>query len=140
MAPMTVPLWVLLAFAGWTLLLLTVTVGVYRWSRILTRRAAIHEFPADAAEGAAWYRRATRAHANCVENLPVYTAVALVAAVTGIQSQALDVLAIVLIVARIAQSTVHVAFEQTSGVVSLRFGFYLVQVACMVAMGVIVAG
>jgi hypothetical protein len=30
----TVPLWALLGFATWTVLLLLGTVGVYRWSRI----------------------------------------------------------------------------------------------------------
>ena len=33
---MTLSLWMLLAFAGWTLLVLLIGVGVYRWSLILT--------------------------------------------------------------------------------------------------------
>ena len=32
---MTIPLWVMLGFAGWTLAVLTASIGVYRWSRIL---------------------------------------------------------------------------------------------------------
>jgi hypothetical protein len=32
---MTIPMWMLLGFATWTLLLLMATVGVYRWVRIL---------------------------------------------------------------------------------------------------------
>ena len=32
---MPIPVWVLLGFAAWTLLILFATVGVYRWSRIL---------------------------------------------------------------------------------------------------------
>ena len=32
---MTLPVWMLLGFATWTVLLLLVTVGIYRWSRIL---------------------------------------------------------------------------------------------------------
>ena len=72
---MTIPVWVLLLFAGWTLATLLATVGVYRWSRILTGRAALSEFRADEQHGSDWYRRAMRAHANCVENLPVYAAI-----------------------------------------------------------------
>jgi hypothetical protein len=34
---MMVPVWMLVGFAAWTVLLLLATVGVYRWSRILTR-------------------------------------------------------------------------------------------------------
>jgi hypothetical protein len=55
---MTIPLWVLLGFAGWTLTVLMCTVGVYRWSRILTGRAKLNEFPADLPHGDDWYRRA----------------------------------------------------------------------------------
>jgi hypothetical protein len=69
---MTIPVWVLLGFAAWTLLTLFTTVGVYRWARILTGRAAISERRADEVQGSEWYRRAMRAHLNCVENLPVY--------------------------------------------------------------------
>ena len=32
---MTIPMWMLLGFAAWTLLLLMATVGVYRWVAIL---------------------------------------------------------------------------------------------------------
>jgi len=38
---MPIPVWVLLGFAAWTLFILFTTVGVYRWSRILTGRTAI---------------------------------------------------------------------------------------------------
>jgi hypothetical protein len=41
---MTTPVWVLLGFAGWTVLTLLATVGWYRWSRILTGRAELKEF------------------------------------------------------------------------------------------------
>ena len=58
---MTVPVWMLVGFAAWTVLLLLTTVGVYRWSRILTGRVAIRNFRADQIEGADWYNRAMRA-------------------------------------------------------------------------------
>ena len=67
---MPIPVWVLLGFAAWTLLILFATVGVYRWSRILTGRTAIATWRADEQQGSEWYRRAVRAHMNCVENLP----------------------------------------------------------------------
>lgn len=38
---MTMPVWSLLGFSLWTILLLFGTVGWYRWSRILTGREAI---------------------------------------------------------------------------------------------------
>jgi len=42
---MMVPAGMLLRFAAWTVLLLLATVGVYRWSRILTGHMPICSFP-----------------------------------------------------------------------------------------------
>ncbi|MGH7856387.1 MAG: MAPEG family protein [Candidatus Binatia bacterium] len=136
---MSVPVWVLLGFAGWTLVTLFGSVGVYRWSRILTGRAKITEFVADVPHGTEWYRRAMRAHANCIENLPVYGAVVVAIVATGVSSPVLDALAVVLLVARICQTTVHVAFQPTTPVVGMRFAFFLAQAVCMFWMGIFVA-
>lgn len=43
---MTIPMWMLLGFATWTLLLLMATVGVYRWVRILFSNVPIASFEA----------------------------------------------------------------------------------------------
>jgi uncharacterized MAPEG superfamily protein len=91
---MTIPVWVLLAFAGWTVLTLLCSIGVYRWSRILTGQTDLNEFPGDRPHGADWYRRAMRAHANCVENLPVYAALVIVINASGVAGSVLDYLAI----------------------------------------------
>jgi uncharacterized MAPEG superfamily protein len=136
---MSIPVRVLLAFAGWTLALLLGTVGIYRWSRILTRRAGIAEFQADEVHGPDWYRRAMRAHANCVENLPVYGAIVVAMEAAGVRSPVLDRLSLVFIGARVLQTTIHVAFVQTNRAVAFRFTFFFVQFVCMVWMGVFVA-
>ena len=136
---MTIPVWVLLGFAGWTLLTLFVTIGWYRWSRILTGRAEIKDFRADEQQGSEWYRRAMRAHANCLENLPLYTALVVAIVASGARSATLDWLAILLLAARICQTTVHVAFVPTNFATTVRFIFFAVQVACMVGMGLLVA-
>jgi uncharacterized membrane protein YecN with MAPEG domain len=124
---MPVPVWVLLAFAVWTVVVLFGTVGVYRWSRILTGRVPIREFKADAVEGEDWYKRGMRAHANCVENLPVLGAIVLALQVSGTAGAAVDAVSLLIIAGRIGQSLVHVSFEQTNRVVSVRFAFYVVQ-------------
>lgn len=135
---MTTPIWVLLAFAGWTLLILFATVGFYRWSRILTGRATVREWKPDEPQGAGWYRRAMQAHMNCVENLPVYGAVAVAILATGVQSPVLDLLALTVLVARIVQSLIHIVPEQTEPVAVFRFTFYFIQIVCMFAMGLLV--
>ena len=125
---MSVPVWMLLGFAAWTVLLLLATVGVYRWSRILTGRMAIRNFRADQVEGAEWYKRAMRAHANCVENLPVFGAIVIALYIGNVGGALVDRLAAAILVARIMQSLVHVCFVQTNALVSVRFGFFFVQI------------
>ena len=134
----TIPVWVLLGFAAWTVLTLLTTIGWYRWSRILTGRAEIKDFRADEPQGSDWYRRAMRAHANCLENLSLYTAVVVAMMATGIRSVALDRLAIVLLAARVCQTIVHISLRPTNFAAIVRFVFFFIQLMCMVAMGVIV--
>ena len=125
---MMLPVWMLVGFAAWTVLLLLATVGVYRWSRILTGRVAIREFRADQIEGAEWYKRAMRAHANCVENLPVFGAIVFGLYVGNVGSVLVNALAVAVLLARIMQSLVHVCFVQTNTVTAVRFGFFFVQI------------
>jgi len=127
---MTIPVWMLLGFAMWTLLLLLFTVGIYRWSRIFTGRVAIRNFPADAAGGDDWYKRATRAHANCIENLPVFGAIVFGLQAGGVTGTLVDALAATVLAARVCQSLVHACFVHTDSVASVRFGFYFVQFIC----------
>ena len=135
---MTVPLWTLLGFAAWTVLLLLGTVGVYRWSRILTGRVAIRDFRADQVEGADWYKRAMRAHANCVENLPIFGAIVLALHAGDVRGFMVSVLCIGVLVARVLQSLVHVSVAQTNAVVSVRFAFFVVQLVGFVSLTVLI--
>jgi uncharacterized MAPEG superfamily protein len=135
---MTVPVWTLLGFAVWTVILLLATVGVYRWSRILTGRVPIRDFRADQVEGEDWYRRAMRAHANCIENLPVFGAIVLALYVGGVHSPVANYLSMSVLVARVMQSLIHVCLVQTNAVVSVRFAFFLVQLASFLSLTVMV--
>lgn len=132
---MTIPVAVLLGFAGWTLATMVITVGWYRGSRIFSAQAAINEFEADAGRATGWYQRAHRAHANCVENLPLYAALVVAITATGVAHPVLDALAVILLKARVAQTLTHVAFSATPLAVAVRLTFFSVQVVCMVAMG-----
>ena len=136
---LNVPVLVLLGYAAWTLVTLFATIGLYRWCRILTGRASIGEWRADVVQGCDWYRRAMRAHMNCIENLPVYTAIVVAVTATGLRSVAIDRLAVALLAGRIAQTVVHVALPATESAAAMRFAFFFLQVACMIAMGKIVA-
>ncbi len=128
----------LLGFAAWTLLTLFCTIGVYRWNRILTGRASIAEWRADLPQGSGWYQRAMRAHMNCVENLPIYTAVVVALMATGLQSATIDRLAVATLAARVGQTLAHILLPPTNAAANLRFMFFFVQVACMIAIGIVI--
>ena len=127
---MTVPQLALVLFALWTIGVLTVAIGWYRWSRILLGVAAIHDFRSDDVQGADWYRRAMRAHANCVENLPVFGALVLVLSLTHLESPLIDALSLAIPAARVVQSLMHICFVETQRTVSIRFTAFSVQLVC----------
>lgn len=131
---MTIPQWTLLGFATWTLMLLVGTVGVYRWGMILLRGAGVGSFRSDQLEGAEWYQRGVRAHANCVENLPVFGAIVFVISITGMAGGVIDTLCVVVLAARLSQSVVHLSHRQTNVVVAIRFSFFTVQLVCFLAL------
>ncbi|MGZ9738312.1 MAPEG family protein [Pseudomonas azerbaijanorientalis] len=137
---MTIPMWMLLGFATWTLLLLMATVGVYRWVRILFSNVPIASFRSDQLEGEDWYRRGTRAHANCVENLPVFGVIVFVISALGVDGPAVSYLSMIVLIARVCQSLVHVSHVQTDRFVAVRFTFFCLQLICFLALIVIAAG
>jgi len=135
---MTIPMWTLLGFATWTVLLLMATVGIYRWSEILLGRKRIGAFRSDQVEGDDWYRRSVRAHANCIENLPVFGAIVMALYASGVAGPAVDRLSVAVLAARVAQSTIHVSHVQPDAFVSVRFSFFCVQLAAFLALIVLI--
>lgn len=135
---MSIPIFALLGFALWTLVILFGAVGVYRWSRILTGRTRLSHWTADPDAGSGIYPRAMRAHMNCIENLPVFGAVVFAIDHMGLESGLLDGLAIVVLAARVVQSLIHILLVPSDRVILFRFGFYFTQIVAMIAMAVIV--
>jgi uncharacterized MAPEG superfamily protein len=133
---MNIPVLVLLGFAAWTLLILIGSIGVYRLSRVLTGRASMAEWRADLPQGSEWYQRAMRAHMNCVENLPIYGAVVVALLATGLRSPLIDGFSLVMLIARIGQTLVHIVPPPTEISASLRFALYCLQIVCITTMGI----
>ena len=127
---MTTPLWCLAGFVAWTLVLL-IAVAVARVGAVLRGEKRPGDFPSGVPHGGDAYWRLNRAHLNCIENLPLFGAVVLVATIAAVKAPVLDTLARTYLGARVGQSLAHVA---SGGVVAInvRFGFFLVQVACLV--------
>lgn len=136
---MNIPLLSLLGFTLWTIFLLLATAGVYRWRRVLAGTVTISKFVSGDVLGDEWYCRAMRAHANCIENLPVFAVLILAAGLQGLDSSLFDWMAVIVLTARIAQSLTHVCFVQTNSVVSFRFLFYFMQILAFLAMAAVLA-
>lgn len=131
---MSFPIWMLLGFAIWTIAVLLFSVGIYRWSRILFGKADIKDFRADVVVGEEWYLRAMRAHANCVENLPVFGAIVFAVYASGVSTLTIDIMAAVVLICRMFQSVIHVAFVQTNVIAFVRFVFFFAQLVCFIGM------
>jgi uncharacterized MAPEG superfamily protein len=98
----------LLGFAAWTLLLIA-GVFLYRGMRFLTG-TPINHWPRGnkPADDAPFVKRLEDAHANCLENLPVFAVIVLVAAALGRLAD-IQALAPWVLYARIGQSLAHLS-------------------------------
>jgi uncharacterized MAPEG superfamily protein len=135
---MSIPVWAVLSFAVWTIAVLTFTIGVQRWSLIFAGKAELNSFPGDEPHGSPFYRRATRAHANCIENLPVFGAIVLAAQASGTHSTTLDALAAATVVARVFQTSTHLV-SGSNAAVGVRFSFLSIQLVAFFWMSSLIA-
>ena len=116
----------LTGFIAWTLALL-VLMEVVRAKLVLTKEVPANGFRPDNANLSPFMQRLARAHANCLEGLPIFGGLMLVALVTG-RGAVTDPLALVLLGARIVQSLIHLG-SVSAQAVTLRFTAFAVQMA-----------
>jgi len=100
---------------------------IIRSKLVLTGEVAANGFTPDNAGQSPFMQRLARAHANCLEGLPLFGGFMLLATVAG-KSHVTDPLAYVILVARIAQSVIHLASVSPTAV-TLRFVAFAVQMA-----------
>lgn len=128
----------LLGFTAWTLLLV-LGVVLYRSVMVLVgRRRANAWSRTQPSQDPELLQRMSHAHANCLENLPLFAAVILTAAVTG-KLALTDPLAGVYLALRIGQSAVHLT-GTSHWQVSIRFAFFLPQLLILGWMVIRLAG
>ena len=114
----------LLAYAAWVLLL-AIAILTFRTGYVLTKKRAANAFTPFGSDVSAFSGRLCRAHANCYENLPIFAAIILVALVTD-NAGVTDSLARWVVLARVAQSTVHL-ISTSQMAVTLRATIFSVQ-------------
>lgn len=126
---MSVSLLALLGFVAWALLLL-VLMEVIRSKLVLTREVAANGFDPANSNLSPFMQRLARAHANCLEGLPIFGGL-LVIAVLANKTHVTDPLAYVLLGARVVQSCIHLA-SLSSAAVTARFAAFTVQLGIAV--------
>lgn len=126
---MTPTLTALTGFVAWTLFLL-VLMELIRSKLVLTKEVPANEFRPDNANLSPFMQRLGRAHANCLEGLPIFGGLMLIAVLAG-RSAVTDPLAYTLLGARILQSVVHLGSLSVAAV-TLRFAAFAVQMGIAV--------
>ncbi len=114
----------LTGFIAWALALL-VLMETIRSKMVLTGEVPANGFDPANSTLAPFMQRLARAHANCVEGLPIFGGLMLVALVTG-RSGVTDPLALVFLGARVVQSLIHLA-SLSNAAVTARFTAFAVQ-------------
>jgi len=130
------PIASLVLFAVWGLLLV-ISIGTWRLAMAVSGNMPQGGFNPGTPHGGAAYWRLNRAHMNVVENLPFFGAIVLGGMIANVQEPNFQMLASIVLLARIAQTIIHV----TSGAqvaILLRFTAYLVQVFSMLGMAAMV--
>ena len=117
---------VLVGLTAWTLSLL-VLMEILRTRLVLTKAVASNEFKPDNSNLSPFMQRLARAHANCVESLPVVAVLLIVALLTN-RASITNPLAPWLLAARVIQSCVHLAALSVPAV-NIRFTAFAVQIA-----------
>lgn len=115
---------VLTGFIAWTLALI-VLMAVLRVRLVVNRSVRANQFTPGNEGLSPFMQRLARAHANCVENLPILGGLLVVALLTQ-QTHITDLLAPGLLAARMVQTCAHLASGRTLAV-KIRFSAFAVQ-------------
>lgn len=121
---MNASLTALAGFIAWTLFLLVLMESI-RAGLVMRGRVPSNGFQPDNGNLSPFMQRLARAHANCLEGLPIFGGLLVLAALAG-KTAVTDPLALWLLGARIVQSVIHIASTSVMAV-NLRFTAFLVQ-------------
>ena len=114
----------LAGFLAWSLFLL-VLMEVIRSKLVISKAVAANGFKPDNSNLSPFMQRLARAHANCIEGLPIFGGLMVVAVIAG-RSSITDPLAYAFLSARVLQSVIHLT-SVSALAVTLRFSAFAVQ-------------
>jgi uncharacterized MAPEG superfamily protein len=76
-----------------------------------------------------------RAHANCVENLPVFAALVLLGSSRAVPGDTFQLVAFAVLPARVLQTVAHISSGRNRAVLA-RFVFFCAQLVCFAILAV----
>jgi uncharacterized MAPEG superfamily protein len=126
----------LIFYALWAIALVLM-VAADRVLMVMRGEAKITSFTPGVPHGSDSYWRINRAHANACENLAIFAAIVLAGWVAGMETATFNLLAVIVVVARIVQSAIHIA-SGSAMAINLRFAALAVQFVCEVWMAVLI--
>jgi uncharacterized MAPEG superfamily protein len=115
----------LFGFIGWALVLLVLMEAI-RSKMVIFKEVAPNEFNPENSNLSAFMQRLARAHANCIEGLPIFGGLMVIALLTS-NAKITDPLALLFLAARIFQSLVHLA-SLNPVAVTVRFSAFALQI------------
>lgn len=130
----------LVGFIAWATFLLVLMESI-RAKLVLTKEVAPNGFNPENSNLSPFMQRLSRAHANCIEGLPIFGGLMIVALATS-NAAITDSLAYVFLGARMVQSLVHLTSLSPKAVI-IRFSAFAVQMIigvywCYKLLGVLV--
>jgi uncharacterized MAPEG superfamily protein len=126
----------LVFYALWVVVLVLM-VGFDRVLLVAKGEAAVTSFTPGVKHGSDSYWRINRAHMNACENLPIFAAIVLAGWATSMETAQFNLLATIVLPARIVQSLIHIS-SGSAMAVNLRFTAFAVQLVCEVWMAVLI--
>jgi uncharacterized MAPEG superfamily protein len=138
MTAITVPhsIVALVFYALWALVLVLM-IAADRTLLVLKGEMKNNAFASGIPHGTESYWRINRAHINTVENLPIFAAIVLAAWVAGMETAVFNLLATIVVSARIVQSIAHIV-SGSQPATWLRTLAFAVQVVCEIWMAVLI--
>ena len=120
---MNYPLWTLAIFIAWTMLIL-MSMFVSR-TRHLANGGSYADFGKQ--DSSLLIYRFSRAHINCIENLPLFIGVVVIIQIRDLSGTLINIFCTAYILLRIAHSIIHILNINPI----LRFGCLLGQIICL---------
>lgn len=114
----------LTGFVVWALVLLVLMEAI-RTKMVMSKEVAANGFVPDNANLSPFMQRLARAHANCIEGLPIFGGLLVIALISG-HPEVTNSLAYVFLGARVIQSLIHLS-SLSALAVTLRFSAFSVQ-------------